>query len=114
MSRLQANFLVTFSQKASFTTNEVFEWYYALRKEQGNPNLPDRGLVNRLILNPLVVKGKLFKLDKAVWSCTTSTLPTSTPPSTQMEVAVAEKLQGFGVGQEEEEDEWDRYIKGKF
>jgi hypothetical protein len=86
MSKLQSSFIKEFNNK-TFTTKEVYEWY---KLNKLNPQrLPSRSEVYSIILNPLLHKGILLRLDVGYYSLSCESL------------------------QEKEEDEFDHYIKSK-
>jgi len=101
---LREQFLIAFNKDRLFTTDDVYRWY---KKAKSNPHiLPDRGAIHRLILNPLLHKGAIQRLDKGLWTF-------STP---EEESVLAPPLDRDGEKDKDvskDEDEWEKYINRK-
>lgn len=94
---LQDKFIDYFNGVDYISTKEIFEWY-TLVKSGDNPNTY-RASIYALVINPLLMKGVLKKVEKGIYTLTQST--------------ECKDLTEEAVCQEQELDDFDKYIQEK-
>ena len=90
---LQQRFLKECADRV-MSTKEVFDWYCKARAP--STKLPDRSIVHRLLLDPLLYQGLVTKLERGLYAID--------PPAEALRLA--EQLVSA-------EDEWEKYVQAK-
>lgn len=96
---LQERFTQDFKDMEYITTKDIFEWY-TMAKRGDNPHTY-RAAIYSLIINPLLMKGILKKMNKGVYSLRVDCKRSDKDLSEEVK------------GQEQELDEFDKYIQQK-
>lgn len=96
---LQERFAQDFKDMEYISTKDIFEWYTTVKRGD-NPHTY-RAAIYSLVINPLLMKGLLKKTSKGVYSLRTDCKHIDKDLSEEVE------------GQEQELDDFDRYIQEK-
>ena len=73
MSQLQDQFIQDFAEQGQVTTKEIYEWYCNIKHNPYQP--PYRNQIHPLIINPLLHKGILVKIDFGTYRISPKLVP---------------------------------------